>query len=211
VEGYNERSARAILEVPLATRANLVPRQGSAFAPQMAGWFRKKINTARDFKGFKFRIGAGLGNKVLTRAGGTPVLIPASGIFAALERGVIDAAEWAGPHDDMKLGLHNTARCYYYPGWHEPGTVSEFTFNKKTYDALPVDLKRTLDHAIAAVQVYGLASYHAKNAVALGRLRTEFKGKVELIQFPAPVLRDLRTLTARSSRSSPRRAKWPGR
>jgi TRAP-type mannitol/chloroaromatic compound transport system substrate-binding protein len=192
---YHQGDGRTLWEETYAA-FNLVPRQGPAFAPQMAGWFRKKINTVGEFKGFRFRIGAGLGNKVITRAGGTAVLIPASGIFAALERGVIDGAEWVGPHDDMKLGLHNTARYYYYPGWHEPGTVSEFSFNKKAYDALPVDLRRTLDHAIAAVQVYGLADYHAKNAIALRRLKTEFKGKVELTQLPAPVLRDLRKLSA---------------
>jgi TRAP-type mannitol/chloroaromatic compound transport system substrate-binding protein len=175
---------------------NLVPRQGPAFAPQMAGWFRKKINTVGDYKGLKMRIGAGLGNKVVVRAGGTAVLIPAAGIFAALERGVIDASEWVGPHDDMKLGLHNTARYYYYPGWHEPGTVSEFSFNKKAYEVLPADLRRTLDHAAAAVQVYGLTDFHAKNAIALERLRTEFKGKVEILQLPLPVLRDLKKLAA---------------
>ena len=173
---------------------NLVPRQGPAFAPQMGGWFRKKINTVGDYKGLKMRIGAGLGNKVIVKAGGTAVLIPASAIFASLERGVIDAAEWVGPHDDMKLGLHNTARYYYYPGWHEPGTVSEFSFNKKAYEALPVDLRRTLDHAAAAVQVYGLTDYHAKNAIALERLKTEFKGKVEVLRLPGPVLRDLKKL-----------------
>jgi TRAP-type mannitol/chloroaromatic compound transport system substrate-binding protein len=175
---------------------NLVPRQGPAYAPQMAGWFRKKINTIGDYKGLKMRIGAGLGNRVVVRAGGTAVLIPAAGIFAALERGVIDAAEWVGPHDDMKLGLHNTARYYYYPGWHEPGTVSEFSFNKKAYEALPVDLRRTLDHAVAAMQVYGLMDFHAKNAIALERLKTEFKGKVDLLQLPLPVLRDLKKLAA---------------
>ena len=72
---------------------NLVPRQGPAFSPQMAGWFRKKINAISDYKGLKMRIGAGLGNKVIGKAGGAPVLIPASGIFSNLERGVIDAAE----------------------------------------------------------------------------------------------------------------------
>jgi len=45
---------------------------------------------------------------------------PGSEIYAALETGVIDAAEWAGPYDDMQLGLHKTARYYYSPGWHEP-------------------------------------------------------------------------------------------
>jgi TRAP-type mannitol/chloroaromatic compound transport system substrate-binding protein len=175
---------------------NLVPRPAMAASPQMAGWFRKKINTIGDHKGLKMRIGTGQGGKVYVKAGGTAVLTPGADIYAALERGVIDAAEWIGPHDDMKLGLHKTARYYYYPGWHEPGATNEFGFNKKAYEALPVDLRRTLDHAAAAVQVYGLADFHVKNAIALERLRTEFKGKVEVLQLPVPVLRELKKLAA---------------
>jgi TRAP-type mannitol/chloroaromatic compound transport system substrate-binding protein len=139
---------------------------------------------------------AGLGSKVIAQAGATPVLTPAAEIYAAFERGVIDAAEWVGPHDDMALNLHNTARYYYYPGWHEPGTTNEFSFNKKAYDALPLDLKRTLDHAASAVSVYGITDYHAKNALALDKLRTEFKGKVEILPLPSSVLRDLKKLAA---------------
>ncbi len=172
---------------------NLVPRPSTAVAPQMAGWFRKKITTVGDYKGLKMRI-PNLGGKVVARAGGTAVLTPGAEIYAALERGVIDAAEWVGPHDDMKLSLHKAARYYYYPGWHEPGDMTQFGFNKKAYEALPVDLRRTLDHAAAATQVYGLTDFHAKNAIALARLKTEFKGKVEILQLPAPVLRDLRKL-----------------
>ena len=174
---------------------NLVPRPGPAIAPQMAGWFRNKINTIGDYKGLKMRM-PGLGGKVIARAGGTAVLTPAAEIYAALERGVIDASEWIGPYDDMKLGLHKTARYYYYPGWHEPGTVVEFGFNKKAYEALPVDLRRTLDYATAVVQVSGLTDYHVKNAIALGRLNADFKEKVEVLQLSAPVLRDLRKLAA---------------
>jgi TRAP-type mannitol/chloroaromatic compound transport system substrate-binding protein len=175
---------------------NLVPRPGLADAPQMAGWFRKKINAIGDYKGLKMRMGPRLGGKVIAGAGGTAVLIPGNEIYAALERGVIDASEWVGPYDDMKLGLHNTARFYYYPGWHEPGTVHEFGFNKKAYEALPVELQRTLDHAAAAVRTYGLTDFHAKNATALERLRTEFRGKVEVLPLPMPVLRDLKKLAA---------------
>jgi TRAP-type mannitol/chloroaromatic compound transport system substrate-binding protein len=171
----------------------LVPRPAMSNAPQMAGWFRRKINTIADFKGFKMRI-PNLGGKVVARTGATTVLTPGSEIYAALERGVIDASEWISPHDDMKLGLHKTARYYYYPGWHEPGTTLVFGFNKKAYEALPVDLRRILDHAAAAVQVYGHTEFRLKNAVALETLRTEFKGKVEVLQLPVPVLRDLKKL-----------------
>jgi TRAP-type mannitol/chloroaromatic compound transport system substrate-binding protein len=96
----------------------------------------------------------------------------------------------------MNLGLHKTARYYYYPGWHEPGTRLEFGFNRKAYEALPTDLRRTLDHAATAVEVYGLSEHHAKNAIALARLKTEFKGNVEILQYPTPMLRDLKKLAA---------------
>ena len=172
---------------------NLVPRPGLSTGPQMAGWFRKKINTLADYKGLKMRI-PGLGGRVVAKAGGTVVLTPGGEIYAALERGLIDAAEWIGPHDDMKLGLQNTARYYYYPGWHEPGNMIEFGFNRKAYDALPVDLQRILDHAVTATQVHGLIEYETKNAIALEKLKTEFKGKVEILQLPAPVLRELKKL-----------------
>jgi TRAP-type mannitol/chloroaromatic compound transport system substrate-binding protein len=174
---------------------NLVPRPAFPVAPQVGGWFRKKMNAIGDFKGLKMRI-PNLGGKVSARAGATTVLTPGGEIYAALERGVIDAAEFVAPHEDMKLGLHQTARYYYYPGWHEPGTMNDFGFNKKAYEALPMDLRRMLDHAAAAAQVYGAADYHTKNAIALERLRTEFKGKVEILQFPAPVLRELKKLAA---------------
>ena len=174
---------------------NIVPRPAYSNAPQMGGWFRKKIGGIGDFKGLRMRI-PNLGGKVYARIGASTVVIPASEIYASLERGVIDAAEWVGPHDDMILGLHKTARYYYYPGWHEPGTVQEFGFNKKAYDALPVDLRRMLDHATAAVHTYSHSDFHLKNAIALERLKTEYKGKVEIMQFPAPVLRGLKKLAA---------------
>jgi TRAP-type mannitol/chloroaromatic compound transport system substrate-binding protein len=172
---------------------NLVPRPAMADSPQMAGWFRRKVNTIGDFKGLKMRI-VNLGGKVYARAGATTVLTPGSEIYAALERGVIDTTKRIGPHYDMAIGLHQTARYYYYPGWHEPGTTLDFGFNRKAYDALPTDLRRMLDHAAAAVQVYGYAEHHAKNAIALQRLRTEFKDKVDVLPFPPPVIRDLRKL-----------------
>ena len=161
----------------------------------MAGWFRKKINTIADFKGLKMRI-PGLGGKVVAKAGGTVVLIPGGEIYGALERACIDASEFVGPHDDMKLGLHNTARYYYYPGWHEPGAMTEFAFNKKAYEALPVDLRRT--STMPSRRSRSTASrISTPRMPSLSRsIRTEFKGKVEVLQLPAPVLRDLKKLAA---------------
>ena len=160
----------------------------------MAGWFSRKINTLADFKGLKMRI-PGLGGKVVAKLGGSVVLTPGGEIFAALERGVIDASEWIGPHDDMKLGLQNTARYYYYPGWHEPGTMLEFGFNKKAYDGAPgrpAAHRRPCRRGEPGARSRGIRGEERDRA---GQLKTEFKGKVEILPLPAPVLRDLRKVS----------------
>lgn len=172
----------------------IVPRPGPSTGVQMAGWFRKKINSIADYKGLKMRI-PGLGGKIVGAAGGTVVLTPGGEIYTALERGVIDSTEWVGPHDDMKLGLHNAARYYYYPGWHEPGTTGEFGFNKKAYDALPADLKAIIDWASQATQVYTFMEYESKNTVALQKLKTEFKTKVEILSLSNDTLKALKKLS----------------
>jgi TRAP-type mannitol/chloroaromatic compound transport system substrate-binding protein len=172
---------------------NLHPRPSESTGVQMGGWFRRKINTIADYKGLKMRI-PGLGGKVVAAAGGTVVLTPGGEIYTALERGVIDASEWVGPHDDMKLGLHQTARYYYYPGWHEPGTTGEFVFNQKAFDALPADIRNIVDYAATAMHTLAFMEYESKNGTALTKLRTEFKAKVEITAFPAPVMKELKKL-----------------
>ncbi len=172
---------------------NLVPRPSASTGPQMMGWFRKKINTIADFKGLKMRI-PGLGGKVYANLGVSVVLLPPGEIYTALERGVIDAAEWVGPHDDMKMGFHQIARYYYYPGWHEPGTTGEFVFNKKAYDALPVDFRRILDYTTQALNTIEFMEYFTRNAQGLERLKKEFKGKVELTRLPDPILKELKKI-----------------
>lgn len=178
---------------------SLVPRPSASTGVQMGGWFRTKINSITDYQGLKMRI-PGLGGKVVSKAGATVVLLPPGEIYPALERGVIDAAELVGPHDDLKLGLHQTARYYYYPGWHEPGAITEFTFNRKAYESMPVDMRRILDHAAMAIQTLAYAEYDVKNAMALERFRTEFRGKVEILPFPAEVMKGLKRLADQVNR-----------
>ncbi|MCP4220427.1 MAG: TRAP transporter substrate-binding protein, partial [bacterium] len=123
---------------------NLIGRPVGNTGVQMGGWFRKEINSIEDFNGLKMRI-PGLGGKVVAKAGGTVVLLPASEIFTSLERGVIDATEWVGPMHDLRMGFYKAAKYYYYPGWHEPGTCLEAMFNKKAYESLPKDLRQILE------------------------------------------------------------------
>lgn len=170
---------------------NLVPRPQGNTGVQMGGWFRKKIEKIDDFKGLKMRI-PGLGGKVLAKAGGTVVLLPAGDIFTSLERGVIDATEWVGPMHDLRMGFYKAAQYYYYPGWHEPGTCLEVMFNKKAYDALPKDLQAILDAVAMETNLWSLSEFESGNGAALQELITQHK--VELVKFPDALLDDLRKL-----------------
>jgi len=170
---------------------NLVPRPGGSTGVQMGGWFNKKIKTIDDYKGLKMRI-PGLGGKVVAKAGGTVVLLPTSEIFNSLKHGVIDAAEWVGPLHDLRMGFWQTAKYYYYPGWHEPGTYLEYFFNRKTYDSLSRELQHIVDVACMENEHWVLTQFDAQNGAALQTLLNE--KKVKMIKFPDKVLDALRPL-----------------
>jgi TRAP-type mannitol/chloroaromatic compound transport system substrate-binding protein len=170
---------------------NLVPRPSASTGPQMMGWFRKKINSTADLKGLKMRI-PGLGGKVYAKFGTSVVLLPPGEIYTALERGVIDAAEWVGPHDDLKMGFQQAARYYYYPGWHEPGTTGEFVFNKKAYDGLPVEFRRMLDYTSQALNTVEFMEYFYRNSVGLQKLKSDHKGKIEIVKLDDATLKEIK-------------------
>ena len=125
---------------------------------QMGGWFGKEINSLDDYKGLKMRI-PGLGGEVVKAAGGTVVLLPGGEIPPALASGAIDATEWVGPYNDMALGLHRSAKFYYYPGWHEPATLLDNFISLKTWDAMSAEEKAIMEAANAATNEYVLSEF----------------------------------------------------
>ncbi|WP_286240606.1 TRAP transporter substrate-binding protein [Neptuniibacter halophilus] len=156
---------------------------------QMGGWFNREINRIEDLQGLKMRI-PGLGGEVLRRHGTQPVLLPGGEIFAALQRGDIDAAEWAAPYNDYAMGLYKVARYYYYPGWHEPGATLECLINKQAMERLPQDLQHIVKNAMRVANQDLLAELTAKNHRAL--LQLVKVHKVELRRFPEEVLQQLK-------------------
>ena len=159
---------------------------------QMGGWFNKEINSLEDIQGLKMRI-PGLGGKVLAKAGGNPILLAGSEVYTALERNTIDATEWIGPYHDQRLGLYRAAKHYYYPGWHEPGTVLELTINQRAWESLPTDLQAIISNAAQAENLRMLSEMEQKNMAALDELRK--REGIEIHRFPNEVLSRLKTLT----------------
>ena len=139
---------------------------------QMGGWYRKEIKSVEDLKGLKFRVG-GFAGRVLERLGVVPQNIPGGEIYPALEKGTIDAAEWVGPYDDLKLGFYKVAKNYYYPGFWEGGPQLSIYLNAKTWEALPADLKAIVEAAASHAHVDMQARYDALNPQALRKLSAE--------------------------------------
>ena len=116
--------------------------------------------------------------------------MPGSEIFTNLQTGVIDAAEWIGPYNDQTFGLHQAAKYYYYPGWHEPGPALELIVNRDAFNSLPDDLKSIVTAAARSVNQDMLDEYTARNNTALRALIDEHN--VQLRKLPAPALASLR-------------------
>jgi TRAP-type mannitol/chloroaromatic compound transport system substrate-binding protein len=139
---------------------------------QMGGWFRKEISTVADLQGLKMRI-PGLGGQVMGKLGVTVQTLPGGEIFQALQTGTIDAAEWVGPYDDEKLGLHQATSFYYYPGWWEPGPALEVQINLAEWEKLPAIYQEVIKTAAFEANLTMLARYDGRNFDALQRLLAE--------------------------------------
>ena len=148
---------------------NIITFPGGNTGAQMGGWFRKEVNSPEDLVGLKMRI-PGLGGDVMDRMGVTVQVLAGGDIYPALERGAIDATEWVGPYDDEKLGLHQAAQYYYYPGWWEPSASVSFEVNQTAWDSLSADYKAVFEVAAQASARRMLYTYDARNPAALQRL-----------------------------------------
>jgi TRAP-type mannitol/chloroaromatic compound transport system substrate-binding protein len=157
----------------------IIPIPAGNTGAQMGGWFNREIRSIDDFDGLKMRI-PGLGGRVISELGGSAVLLPGGEIYTSLERGVIDATEWIGPYHDELMGFQNVVKNYYYPGWHEPGTVLELAVNRDAWEELPSDIR----------QIVRSAAFESRNQTALEKLIRE--DDVQVRQFPSDVIAALK-------------------
>lgn len=165
-------------------RHNIVAFPAGNTHLQMGGWFRKEIQSLEDLKGLKMRI-PGHAGEVVGKVGMKPMSIPPGELYAALERGTIDAVEWAGPANDVKMGFHKLAP-YYYTGWHEPGAELHVFINKEKYDALPDDLKTMIAVSAKEVSLDILSEAFYRNVIAWEEMKNE--NEINIRTFPKDVL-----------------------
>jgi TRAP-type mannitol/chloroaromatic compound transport system substrate-binding protein len=155
---------------------------------QMGGWYNKEIRSANDLNGLKIRM-PGLGGEVFARLGAQVINLQGGEILQALKSGDIDAADWVGPFNDLQLGLYKAAKYYYWPGWQEPGPMTDCFVNRKIYESLPDDLQEIIRQASYAIYNNIWSEYSANNGASLVELIK--KHNVQLKRFPERLLAKL--------------------
>ena len=138
---------------------------------QAFGWYRTELKGIESFKGMKIRM-PGWGGQIMARLGATQVAIAGGEIFAALQSGAVDAAEWIGPYDDLAMGLHQVAKICYGPGWHECGSSLQLMVNKAKWDGLNAEMKSIIAAAAQAGDSDITSEYMARSGEAMNTLRT---------------------------------------
>ncbi|MBN9425445.1 MAG: TRAP transporter substrate-binding protein [Burkholderiales bacterium] len=141
--------------------------------PDPLGWFKQPIKSVEDFKKMKYRSPPGITGEIFKEMGVSAVAMPGGEIVPAAQRGVIDAAEWIGPADDVNLGLHRVWKHYYLQGLHQSTDVGEVIFNKAWFDKQSADTKEILRTAAMASIAETYVFNVARNARALEQLKKE--------------------------------------
>ncbi len=134
---------------------------------------KKPINKLEDMKGMKIRFAGKIQGMVIQKFGVTPVTIAANELYEALQRGVIDAAEYSGPHNDDVMKIQEVAKYWLAPGWHQTASVYGVLINQKAYDALPDKYKTIIDHAARLTGHEYMAKYAHNDAVATQKMMKE--------------------------------------
>ncbi len=104
---------------------------------------KKPIGKMDDFKGLKIREPQGMEAEFMTKAGASVVVLPGTEIFSAMDKGVVEATNWATASINDKMGFHQMAPYFTSPGFHSM-PVGDFTVNQKEWDKLPEDIKQIL-------------------------------------------------------------------
>ncbi len=116
---------------------------------QPLGWYKKPITKLADFKGLKFRT-VGLSIDIFTAMGAAVNALPGGEIVAALDRGLLDAAEFNNTSSDKLLGFADVSKVCMLRSWHQSAEQFEILFNKKKYDAFPDKIKAIIANAVEA-------------------------------------------------------------
>lgn len=159
-------------------KVNVEPLFIQPMGPDPLGWFKRPISNVADFKKMKYRAPPGITGEIFKEMGVSAVALPGGEIVPAAQRGVIDAAEWIGPADDINLGLQTVWKHYYLQGLHQSTDIGEVIINKSFWNKLPPDIQEIVRTAAMASMTETYTYNVYRNAKAIVRLKNEFKVEI---------------------------------
>ncbi len=129
--------------------ANVVSFPYGPMPTQPLGWYKKPITKPDDFKGLKFRT-VGISIDVFSGMGAAVNALPGGEIVSAMDRGLLDAAEFNNATSDRVLGFADVSKVYMLQSYHQNAEQFEISFNKTKFDSLPANMRAIIANAVEA-------------------------------------------------------------
>ncbi len=165
--------------------ANVVSFPYGPMPTQPLGWFKKPITKEADMKGLKYRT-VGISIDVFTAMGLAVNALPGGEIVSAMDRGLLDAAEFNNASSDRLLGFADVSKVCMLQSYHQNAEQFEIMFNKTKYDALPDRMKAIISNAAEAASQD--MSWKAVDRYSRDYIELQTKDKVKFYKTPAAIL-----------------------
>jgi TRAP-type mannitol/chloroaromatic compound transport system substrate-binding protein len=165
--------------------ANVVSFPYGPMPTQPLGWFKKPITKAEDFKGLKYRT-VGISIDLFTGMGAAVNALPGGEIVPAIDRGLLDAAEFNNASSDRTLGFADVSKICMLQSYHQNAEQFEITFNKTKYDALPDKMRAIISNAVEAASQD--MAWKAIDRYSKDYIELQSKDKVKFYKTPTSIL-----------------------
>jgi len=153
---------------------------------QPLGWFKKPITKPEDLKGLKYRT-VGLSIDIFTKLGASVNALPGGEIVPAMDRGLLDAAEFNNASSDRLLGFPDVSKICMLQSFHQASEQFEILFNKKKYESLPAELKSIIKYAVESSSAD--MSWKAIDRYSTDYAEMQAKQNVKFYKTPDAVLK----------------------
>jgi len=168
-----------------AIGANVVSFPYGPMPTQPLGWYKKPITKPDDFKGMKFRT-VGISIDLFQGMGAAVNALPGAEIVPAMDRGLLDAAEFNNASSDRALGFQDVSKVCMLQSYHQNAEQFEIIFNKTKFDSLPAKLRAQIDYAVDAASAD--MSWKAIHRYSQDYIELQAKDKVRFYKTPDSVL-----------------------
>src|SRR5687767_8484587 len=184
--------------------ANVVSFPYGPMWTQPLGWFKKPVQKVEDMKGLKFRT-VGISIDVFTTMGVAVNALPGGEIVPAMDRGLLDAAEFNNPTSDRILGFPDVSKVMMVQSYHQSAEQFEISFNKTKFDALPARMKAIIENAVEAASAD--MSWKAVDRYSKDYIEMQQKQGVKFYSTPTTILQQ--QLTAYDQAAAKKSAENP--